>query len=282
MCKKNFSCISDLRKLDLLIILKYSFFFEKRSRSNFLKNKRILLFFDSQSTRTRLSTELAINELGGKPILFFSSDSQLKKGERYKENCNVVSRFFDITAIRTGNMNLYSEFEKSNKGILINLLNPIEHPCQVISDIYTILKFKRTFKKVKIVWYGRKNNMWNSWNSASKLLKLSLTIIDSKESKFKRKELKYIFNNSDVLMTDSWNIIGEKNNDKFYGITLSNNDIMENKNIIFMHCLPAFIGLEVSEDILYSKSSVVFEQSFNKIASMKAIIYFLIKKIGCA
>ncbi|MGX7589742.1 hypothetical protein [Candidatus Vidania fulgoroideorum] len=267
--------ISNLCKLDIINIFKYSFFFEKRRNNNILGYIRILMFLDSNSTRTRLSTEIALNELGGKPIVMHEHDSQSVNGERLLETVGVISRYFDLVLYRTSNIYKTKLFQNSSRSVFINLLDPIEHPCQVISDLFTIIKYNTYFYNIRISWIGRNNNMFRSWLLLSKLFNLRffyfLPFNEGISNKFSKQ---YLLDNSNVIMTDSWNIIGEYNNFIFNELKIRSRYITTNNRFLFMHCLPAYIYKEVDSKILYSSNSVVFEQSYNKIATIKGIIYF--------
>ncbi|MGX7458768.1 hypothetical protein [Candidatus Vidania fulgoroideorum] len=280
--------ISNLSRLDIIYILKYSFFFEKRRNHTILSGSRLLILLDSNSTRTRLSTEIAINELGGKPIILYERDSQVVKGEGLIETASVLSRYFNYILYRTSSTYKTKLFKNNIGPVFINLLDPIEHPCQVISDLFTIIKYNTYFYDIRISWIGRNNNMFRSWLLISKVFNLNfcyfLPTNECVRNSFKKL---FLLNNSNVIMTDSWNTIGESNNTVFSELKIrgkyiynnisdaSGNNI--NRSFLFMHCLPAYLGMEVDSKMLYSNNSIVFEQSYNKIATMKGILYFYYK-----
>ncbi|QSW37915.1 hypothetical protein JSR06_00410 [Candidatus Vidania fulgoroideae] len=273
--------ISDLNRLDIILILKYSFFFEKRRNHNILSNTRLLIFLDSSSTRTRLSTEIAINELGGKPIVMFNHDSQLYKGEGIIEATSVISSYFDFVLFRTSDAYRTNVFKKKGNSIFINLLDPSEHPCQVISDLFTIIKHNTYFNDIVISWVGRNNNMFRSWLLISEIFNIKFCyFLPTKECVRNVFTKKFLLNNSSVIMTDSWNIIGEVTNDNFSELKIRLKHINRKHSFLFMHCLPANIGKEVDNKTLYYKNSIVFKQSYNKITTIKGIIYFYFKTIA--
>ncbi|QSW37773.1 hypothetical protein JSR02_00440 [Candidatus Vidania fulgoroideae] len=266
--------IADITKQELLTIFKNAFKFEKRT-PQILNNKRILIFLDSASTRTRLSTEIAIKELGGNPITIHQHETQLSNGEREKEFIKVIACYFDLILVRTQNTQITHQLKKTTTPI-INLLNKQEHPCQVISDLFTIIKHKHNYKNLTLGWIGRKNNMFNSWNLLSK--KLKLRFIFTLEHQYKNLKNYHtksaLIKSADILMTDSWEIIGESTSD-FKDLSLSYTDI-KTHNPIIMHCMPIKINKEIEEKVVYHKNSIIFTQALNKIPVMKAIIYQLL------
>ncbi|QSW37636.1 hypothetical protein JS520_00430 [Candidatus Vidania fulgoroideae] len=278
---QRLTSINDASKKDLLTILKNALKFEKRT-PKILSNKRILIFLDSVSTRTRLSTEIAIKELGGQPTIIHQQETQLHNGEREKEFIKIIASYFDLILIRTQNTHLTKELTKITTPV-INLLNKHEHPCQVISDLFTIIKYKCYYKKVTLGWIGRKNNMFKSWYLLSKKLKLNL--IFTLEQQYKNMPNYYnktkLIKLVDILMTDSWEIIG-KGTTAYKYLSITWKDIRIHTPLI-MHCMPIKINQEIEEKVVYHKNSIIFAQATNKIPIMKAIIYQIFqKKLGCA
>ncbi|UOQ38031.1 Ornithine carbamoyltransferase [Candidatus Vidania fulgoroideae] len=285
---KRFTSISDLSFKDYIKIIKLSFFFERVRIGNSLLNKRVAIVFDSPSTRTRISTEIALKEMGANVVFLEEKNMQSINGERNKETCKVLSNYFDIIFLRTKSKKKMEDFKKYIKCILVNSLDRKEHPCQVFNDIFTCYKKNIYLKKKKIAWIGKKNNMFNSWAKASKIFDFKiLTIMPKKD--FKRvsskrvkleKSIKNVFKKSDVINTDTWLSIGEKKKRKYKKLRVRKKMFrFSKKNAVFLHCLPAYIGKEVDSKTIYSKKSLVFEQSLNKICTTKAIIHYL---VGCA
>ncbi|MGX7582661.1 ornithine carbamoyltransferase [Candidatus Vidania fulgoroideorum] len=271
---KKLNSITDISPKELLSIFKNSLKFEKRTPKT-LHNKRILIFLDSVSTRTRLSTEIAIKELGGNPTTLHGQETQLSNGERAKEFAKIIANYFDLILIRTQNPQITKELNKTTTPI-INLLNKQEHPCQVISDLFTLIKHTRKFQKLTIGWIGRKNNMFNSWYLLSKKLKLNFIFTLEQQyqniTNYHTKTL--LIKTADVLMTDSWEIIGEGTTN-FNELSITYADLKHRKPLI-MHCMPIKINKEIEEKVVYYKNSIIFTQAINKIPVMKAIIYQLL------
>ncbi|UOQ33106.1 Ornithine carbamoyltransferase [Candidatus Vidania fulgoroideae] len=286
--KKKFTSIGDLIFNDYIKIIKLSFFFERIGASNHLLNKRVAIIHDSPSTRTRISTEIALKEMGANVVYLEERNLQSINGERNKETCKVLSNYFDLIFLRTKSKKKMNDFKKYTKCILINSLDKKEHPCQIVNDIFTCYKRNIFLKKKSVAWIGRKNNMFNSWLKASKIFDFKLLTImpkkdyrkiSSKRVKLKKK-LKSVFKKSDIINTDSWISIGEKKKKKYKYLKVRSKMFkFAKKNTVFLHCLPAYIGKEVDSKSIYSKRSLVFEQAKNKICTTKAIAYYL---VGCA
>lgn len=288
---KRFTSIKNFKFKDYIKIIKLSFFFERKPISNCLLNKRIAIIHDSPSTRTRISTEIALKEMGANVIYINESNMQTVNGERDKETCKVLSNYFDVVFLRTKNQKKMENYKKYIDCLLINSLDSKEHPCQVLSDIFTCYKHNIFLKKKNVAWIGKKNNMFNSWYEASKIFKFNLLaymlkkdFLKIKKNKylFKIKNIKEIFKKSDVINTDTWISIGEKKKEKkeFKKLKVRKKMLNSKKKFIFMHCLPAYIGKEVDSETIYSKNSVVFDQAYNKICTTKALLYYIF--IGCA
>ncbi|MGX7583093.1 hypothetical protein ACWNX6_00455 [Candidatus Vidania fulgoroideorum] len=290
MKKKKFISIDSFNFKDYLKILKLSFFFDRVKITNFLLNKRVAIIFDSPSTRTRISTEIALKEMGANILFINEKDLQTTNGERNKENCKVLSKYFDLVLIRTKYKKKMDDYKKYITCALINSLDIKEHPCQVFNDIYTCYKENIFLENRNVGWIGRKNNMFNSWLKASKIFKFKLLVFMPKKEKKKIKKVykkniffckkKYILEKSDILNTDTWKSIGDKNKKKFPKLKIRKKMFKKTKkNFRFMHCLPAYIGKEVDSGSIYHKKSLIFKQVLNKICTIKAILYYVL--IGC-
>ncbi len=264
-----------------------------------LTGKTLGLIFDKKSTRTRVAFETAMIQLGGHPIYMSTQDTQISRNEPAKDTARVLSRYIDCLAMRTFDHSLVEEFAKNSTIPVINALTDSFHPCQILSDIMTIIEHKGDYKNIKIAWVGDGNNVVNSWINAASVLGLDLMvacpdkysvnphIINAAAVKKKNKivftnDPKEATKNADVVYTDVWASMGDENE-------LSNRiadfkDFQVNKqllslaknDVMVMHCLPAHRGEEISEDVLEDVNNVFWDQAENKRHMHKAILERLI------
>lgn len=289
---------SDLHNLlDLAANLKQ----EKIIRSN-LANKNFAMIFEKSSTRTRVSFEVAINQLGGNSIMMNKNDMQLSKGEPISDTAKVLSRYVDGVIIRTNSHSTVTEFAKYSDIPIINALSDFSHPCQIIASLLTIKEKLGTISNKKLVWFGEQNNVLNSYIHAAKAFNYELVISSPKSMNFSSVEIEQaqklgakilvISNpheaakNADVIISDTWFSMGDKSadNEKEKQRKISelqnyqvNSKIMSlaNDGAIFTHCLPAYRGYEVTPDVIDSNSSVVFDEAENRLHAQKAILIWI-------
>jgi len=296
---KHLLTISDLTKNEIdAIFEKTSFFKERQIRRiphNPLIDKSIGLIFDKASTRTRVSFEVAMHQLGGHAIFISHRDSQIGRGESIKDSARVLSRYVDGIVIRTFSHKIVEEFAKYSTVPIINGLTDLHHPCQVLTDVFTVIEKKGSYKGLKIAWIGDGNNMANSWIEAASRLGFDLVlacpdgywpdknILDraKKEAKSKIeivKEPKEAAKGADVLNTDVWASMGqegeaEKRKKAFQGYQI-NSDLLKlaKKDAIVMHCLPAHREEEITDEVMEGQNSVIFDQVENRLHVQKVIL----------
>jgi ornithine carbamoyltransferase len=266
-----------------------------------LTGKSLGLIFDKKSTRTRVAFETAMIQLGGHPIYMSTQDTQISRNEPAKDTARVLSRYVDCLAMRTFDHSLVEEFAQNSTIPVINALTDSFHPCQILSDIMTIIEHKGGYKNIKIAWVGDGNNVVNSWINAASVLGLDLIvacpdnysvnphIIDVAEVKEKSNivftnDPKEAVKNADVVYTDVWASMGDEDELSkriiaFKGFQV-NKDLLSRakQDVMVMHCLPAHRGEEISEDVLEDKDSVFWDQAENKRHMHKAILESLILK----
>lgn len=266
-----------------------------------LIGKTVGLLFDKPSTRTRVSFEVAVAQLGGTPIYLNTNDTQISRGEPVKDVARVLTRYLDALVIRTFSQELVEEFGKYSTIPVINALTDLYHPCQVLSDIMTVVEHKKGYADLNITWIGDGNNVCHSWINAACILGLNLAIACPKgyfpndkivENAWAKKrgnifitsDVEEAIMKSDVVYTDVWTSMGqekeqEKRKQTFKGFQV-NADLLRkaSKNVIVMHCLPAHRGEEITEDALESSRSVVWDQSENKLHMHKAILEILMSR----
>ncbi|MBU0462130.1 MAG: ornithine carbamoyltransferase [Proteobacteria bacterium] len=264
-----------------------------------LTGKSLGLIFDKKSTRTRVAFETAMIQLGGHPIYMSTQDTQISRNEPAKDTARVLSRYVDCLAMRTFDHSLVEEFAQNSTIPVINALTDSFHPCQILSDIMTIIEHKGGYKNIKIAWVGDGNNVVNSWINAASVLGLDLVvacpenysvnphIIEPALAKEKSNivftnDPKEAVKNADVVYTDVWASMGDEDELSkriiaFKGFQV-NKDLLSRakQDVMVMHCLPAHRGEEIAEDVLEDINSVFWDQAENKRHMHKAILESLI------
>ena len=281
--------------LDLAVDVKKN----KQKYLQALQNKNLMMIFEKPSTRTRVSFEVAINQLGGLAIITNKNDSQLGKGETIADTAKVLSRYVDFIMIRSNSHLAITEMAENSSVPVINGLSDFSHPCQILASILTIQENLGDIKGKKIVWCGDQNNVLNSYIHAAKLLEFQLYIASPEELDFCKKEIikahkqgadihlyhniKTAIKDADVVITDTWVSMGEdaEYNDAVRQRKINllepfqvNTKVMKlaKKNALFSHCLPVYRGFEATSDVVDGKSSVIFDEAENRLHIQKAIL----------
>ena len=273
--------ISDFNNIDLESILESTSLFKNNKVSSKHEGKCIGLLFEKFSTRPRLSFEVAISRLGAYPIYINKSDTQISRGESIEETAKMFSLYLDALVYRTSRHKDLEDFNKFSDIPVINALSDLEHPTQIISDIFSILDTHpdcesiKDLKDLKIVYIGDGNNIANSLTLAADIMKLNLTICtplgyEPKDKKYWIDNPKKALADADVVYTDVWTSMGSEGEElkrikDFENYQINSESIrLANKDYSFMHCLPAHIGEEVTKDIIESSNSIVYQQAENK------------------
>ncbi len=266
-----------------------------------LKGKLIIQMFEKQSSRTRLSFHLAIAQLGGGTITIKANELHLGKGgESLADTAKILSTYGDGFMLRTGSDKKIEDFSKNLDIPIVNLLSPSSHPCQVLSDVFTVEEIKKKpISNLNICWIGDCNNVLNSLIATSVKFKFNLNIgcpINYRPPKFvidwvkSNKRSINIFNdpkkaakNADVIFSDKVVSLNDKGNKakkiKDFKNYRVNSSLMKNanKNAIFLHCLPR--GNEVSENVFLGKQSRVWQQALNRVHVQKSILLYCFGKL---
>jgi len=265
-----------------------------------LKDKYIGLIFEKPSTRTRISFEVGIQQLGGVPIELDEKQLQISRGETIKDTANIFNCYLDGIILRTIKHETILEFAKYLKIPIINALSDKEHPCQILSDIYTILQIKKIdigqLNKIKFVYIGDANNVCMSLIYISEILDINSYFIIPKKYQPKEKFKENIkitddislVKDADVIYTDVWVSMGQekekKERLKIFKPYQVNSKLLSlaKSDCIVMHCLPANRGQEITDDVLDGKNSVVIQQAENRLYVQKSLLVFLFNtfKIG--
>lgn len=283
----NFLNISDLSSQNLREILNI-----KKNNSNFLKNKSIGMIFEKYSTRTRLSFNVGISQLSGNPVDIKLEDLNISREESFEDTFRAMSCYLDGLVYRTSDHNKLIKASKYFNKPIINALSDISHPCQALSDIYTL---KETFNSldVSVLWMGDMNNVCFSLVEVANLIEeFKLTICSPKEIS---KNLKWNTNSninivnkiSDIdlssiqcVMTDVFISMNDQENEVKVNLLkdyIVNDDLMAKtgKDSIFMHCLPAKVGFEVSKSVFESSKSIVWRQAYNRMIAQKKLLQYI-------
>ena len=280
--------------IDLAIDLKKQ---QKKGKEKpLLQNKTLAMIFEKPSTRTRVSFETGIFQLGGHALTLSSNDLQLSRGESIEDTAKTLSRYVNVVMARVYDHKSLETLAKNSSIPVINGLSDSFHPCQILADLMTIKEHKKNLKKIKIAWVGDGNNVCNSLilGCAKLKIKLSVAIPDGYEPDFdvvkigKDAEILDVSDNpemavkdADVIMTDTFVSIHNTNSDriqKFLPKFQVNQSLMNKakKNAIFMHCLPAKREQEVTSDVIDGSQSVVWDEAENRLHVQKALLVHLL------
>ena len=291
---KNFLDIKDISADDLNKILDLSLKIKANPENYYsvLTHKKMILLLEKNSTRTRVSFELGMKELGGLCCVLNSSSTQLSRGESIEDTAKVFNEMADCVAIRTfGHDRLLKLAEYFTNGCVINALTDQSHPCQIMADIMTFIEVNKTsIQGKKVAWFGDVNNMLVSWIEASEKLDFEINVCcpesiknkipASKNCKFVKDKIE-ASKGCDIITTDTWVSMGEdKEKVKMFldGDFLVDAKVMQNanKDAIFLHCLPAYRDYEVASEVIdnpfYSK--IVFQEAGNRLHVQKAILMY--------
>ncbi len=301
LSKKNFLSSLDLTTQEVLHILELAKNFKNNEINIEFKNKVLGLIFDKSSTRTRVSFQVAMSKLGGTTIDLNPSTSQIGRGELIKDTARVLGRYCDVLAIRTFKQSDLEEYSNWSSKPVINALTDLEHPCQALADFMTIREEFIDFKNVVLTFIGDGNNVANSLILCGALLGIEVRIacpIGYEPNSSVIKKALEIYQNQDllkitndphkavlganVLYTDVWASMGEENQkeekDKdFDGFTIDADLVSKaDKNAIILHCLPAYRSKEITDEVIESKKSKIFEQAENRLHVQQALLSCLL------
>ena len=296
MKNTNFISLADYSFEELYLILNYTKELKARPVNGFLQGKNIAMIFEKNSTRTRVSFEVGVNQMGGDAIVLNSSNMQLGKGETIHDTAKVLERYVDLIMIRANHHYDIEEFAKHANIPIINGLSDYNHPCQVMADIFTYIEKKGDITGKTVCWVGDGNNVCNSWLNAANILKFKLQLAlkpryypDEKLIHIlKKQNLVEIFDTpnaaakgADLVTTDTWVSMGDSDVEqrlddfKNFQITAKTMSVAAD-DAIFMHCLPAYRGKEVAEEVIDGMQSVIFDEAENRLHVQKAIMCYLL------
>jgi len=298
---KNLLTLSELSQKEFSQLIDFSIKLKKELKKGgnkpLLKTKTLTMIFQKPSTRTRVSFEIGMYQLGGNAINLSSNDMQLSRGESIEDTAKTLSRYTDCIMARVYDHDLLEKLSEYSSVPVINGLSDSFHPCQILADFMTIKEKKRKLKGLKIAWIGDGNNVCNSMIHGCALSAVKMSIATPKGFEPNRNvvsearkstdiemttdPLKAI-KNADIVVTDTFTSIHNrdpKRTKKFIPKYQVNSKLMKaaNNNAIFMHCLPAKRGSEVTSSVIDGLQSVVWDEAENRLHTQKALLASLIR-----
>ncbi len=304
---RHFLSLYDFTKEEILEIIELGIKIKKEAKVKnyipYLQNQSLGMLFEKSSTRTRISFEVGIHQLGGQGLFLSSNDLQLGRGEPMKDSARVISRMVDMVMIRTYSQDILDEFAAYSKVPIINGLTDKYHPVQLLADYLTMIEYGKDENPV-VAYVGDGNNMTHSWMMLAGKLGFELRvatpkgygpwqeIIDDAKMLCEQSGGKIIYThdpqeavkNADVVTTDTWVSMGQEDEKEqrisdFRGYIVDAKLMAKAKDdAIFLHCLPAYRGYEVSEEILEKYANIVFDEAENRLHAQKGLMVWLDEK----
>lgn len=299
MPAQHFLTLTDLSSTDLKALIRRSCELKQECRERKMQPMRqgrvLAMIFEKSSTRTRASFETAMAQLGGHAIFLSPQDSQMGRGEPLGDMARVLSKMVDGVMIRTYAHGKLEEFARYADVPVINGLSDTYHPCQLLADMQTYYEVHGDISGKKVCWLGDGNNMCNSYINAARLFGFVLHIAcpegyqpdasiikQSNAEVLVTSEPRSAIENADLVVTDVWTSMGQEQetrerNRQFQAFQVNSELMaMAARDALFMHCLPAHRGEEVTADVIDGPQSVVWEEAGNRLHSQKALLEFLI------
>jgi ornithine carbamoyltransferase len=299
MTVRHFLTLLDFSPAELISVLDRADQLKQLQRDNTLheslKNKVLGMIFEKSSTRTRVSFEAGMNQLGGSAIFLSPRDTQLGRGEPIEDSARVLSGMLDAVMIRTYGHEIIQQFAKYSKVPVINALTDEFHPCQLLADMQTFREFRGSIQGKTVTWVGDGNNMCHSYINAARQFDFELNIAapdgyapDAELVRQNKQRVNLIpdpqlaVKGADLVVTDVWASMGQEGESDqrlsaFDGFQITP-ELMDhaNSDALFMHCLPAHRGEEVSASMMDDSRAVVWEEAENRLHAQKALLEALL------
>jgi ornithine carbamoyltransferase len=301
--KKDFISILDVTSDELGQILSDAIRLkQRRTRGTIhrvLQGKSLAMIFEKSSTRTHISFEVGMNELGGTALFLSTRDLQLGRGEEIRDTARVASRYVSAVMIRAYQHSTIEEFAQYATIPVINGLSDREHPCQILADIMTIREHFKDMKGLRIAWVGDGNNVCNSLVLSSALTGMEISVASPEGYAPSKKIIRHAkeiggtvrltrspddaVRDADVIVTDTWISMGEENERKarleaFRGYTVDEHLLkLASPDARVLHCLPAHRGEEISNGVIDGNQSLVWDEAENRLHAQKALLIKLLK-----
>ena len=257
-----------------------------------LEDRTLAMIFEKPSTRTRMSFEAGMHQLGGAAIYLFTRDSQLGRGESVEDAAQVISRMCDVIMLRTFEQDIIRRFAANSRVPVINGLTNEYHPCQTLADVYTFIEQRGPIQGKKVAWIGDSNNVCNTWLQAAETFDFRLKIstppgYEVEPQRMNRNAEAFAdpmqaAKGADLVTTDVWTSMGfESENEerkRAFQDWQVDGEMMKaaGKDALFMHCLPAHRGEEVAAEVIDGPQSVVWDEAENRLHTQKALLEFLV------
>ncbi len=261
-----------------------------------LVDRTLALVFEKQSTRTRVSFEAGMNQLGGSVITLMTQDTQIGRGEPIEDVARVISRMVDIVAIRTFEQTIIERFAQHSRVPVINALTNEYHPCQILADIYTFIEQRGSIKGKTVAWVGDSNNVCNTWLQAAEVFDFNVRVstppgyeVEPERAGLYGTDHYEEFRDplaaargADLVTTDVWTSMGfeaeneERKRDFEHWQIDAEMMHAAKADALFMHCLPAHRGEEVAAEVIDGPQSVVWDEAENRLHVQKALLEFLL------
>jgi ornithine carbamoyltransferase len=261
-----------------------------------LEDRTLAMIFEKQSTRTRLSFEAGMHQLGGAAIFLSTRDSQLGRGEPVEDAAKVISRMCDIVMIRTFEQEVLERFARHSRVPVINGLTNEYHPCQILADIYTYIEQRGSIKSRTVAWIGDSNNVCNTWLQAAEVFKFNVHVstppgyeVEPERAGLYGTDHYEEFRDpmeaargADLVTTDVWTSMGMESEDaerkRDFEDWQVDAEMMRaaKPDALFMHCLPAHRGEEVAAEVIDGPQSAVWSEAENRLHTQKALMEFLL------
>ncbi|WP_299083634.1 ornithine carbamoyltransferase [uncultured Campylobacter sp.] len=302
---RHFLTLNDFSKDEIIEILNLAFEIKKEAKARnfkpYLKDQKLAMIFEKSSTRTRVSFDVGMNELGGHALFLSSRDIQLGRGEQVKDTARVISRMCDLIMARVNRHETLIELAEFSRVPVINGLSDKFHPVQLMADLMTIVECGISIAKIKAAYVGDGNNMTHSWLMLASKLGFELRIATPKgyeadpqilaqaQENAKISGAKILITNdikeaargANVVTTDTWVSMGQEAEKEqrirdFAGFCVDENLMaLAEKNAIFLHCLPAYRGYEVSEAVFEAHADEIFAEAENRLHAQKGVMVWL-------
>ena len=304
MTIKHFLQFNDLTKDEIYYLFDRAKWLKKQFKEYQkhwpLEDRTLVMIFEKASTRTRLSFESGMHQLGGAAIYLNTKDSQLGRGEPVEDAAQVISRMSDVVMIRTFEQEIIERFAQNSRVPVINGLTNEYHPCQILADIFTFIEHRGSIEGKTVAWIGDSNNVCNTWLQAAELLDFNMHVSTPKgyeveveraglydDSHFEQFENPMdAAKDAHLVTTDVWTSMGyeaeQSERKSVFADWQVDQEMMDvsAKDSLFMHCLPAHRGEEVTSDVIDGPKSVVWDEAENRLHVQKALLeYFLIGKV---
>lgn len=299
MAARHFLSLMDLKPDEIRLIVSRAIEMKKELEDgvtmDLLRHRTVAMVFEKSSTRTRVSFETGVTHLGGNAIFLAPSDSHLGRGEPIEDTARVLSRMASLIIMRTGSHDRVEKMAQFASIPVINGLSDFNHPCQQLADLQTWFEHRGEIEGSKVAWVGDGNNVCHSWMNAARLLEFQLVVATppgyEPDQGLTRacQEFVMLTNNpaeaasgADLVVTDTWASMGQEQEKKqreanFAGFRVDAKLMSRaSSKALFMHCLPAYRGVEVDAEIIDGPQSVVWDEAENRLHAQKALMEFLL------